>query len=200
MKLVTQAMVFAAQMHDGAVRKGSRIPYIVHPMEAAAIAATVTDDPHVLAATVLHDVMEDCGVSYEELVSRFGSRVADLVREDSQNLGAFANASWGACRREALRKIASAGRELKLIVLSDKLSNIRAIHRDFEREGAQMFRKFNQSDMRAHAWYYRSCTALVRDEFESTPAWRELSTLVEYVFDGVESVEPMDEEEAACAV
>ena len=67
MELVTQAMIFAAEKHDGAVRKASNIPYIVHPMEAAAIAATLTDDQEVLAATVLHDVMEDCGVTFEAI-------------------------------------------------------------------------------------------------------------------------------------
>ena len=41
MTLVTQAAIFAANAHDGATRKGSGIPYIVHPMEAAAIAATI---------------------------------------------------------------------------------------------------------------------------------------------------------------
>ena len=53
MTLVTQAAIFAANAHDGATRKGSRIPYIVHPMEAAAIAATLTDDPQVVAAAML---------------------------------------------------------------------------------------------------------------------------------------------------
>lgn len=197
MTLVTEAMIFAAQMHDGAVRKGSTIPYIVHPMEAAAIAATLTDDPHVIAATVLHDVMEDCGVTHEELEARFGARVADLVREDSQNLGAYARASWGACRHAALRKIKTAGRDLKLIVLSDKLSNIRAMYRDFTRDGIAMFRKFNQSDVRKHAWYYRSCETLIRSEFEDTSAWRELHALIGVVFEGVESVPPEDE---TCAV
>lgn len=45
MTLVTQAVIFAAQAHDGAARKGSEIPYIVHPMEVVAIASTMTDDP-----------------------------------------------------------------------------------------------------------------------------------------------------------
>ena len=53
MTLVTQAVIFAAQAHDGAARKGSEIPYIVHPMEVVAIASTMTDDPHVLAAAAL---------------------------------------------------------------------------------------------------------------------------------------------------
>ena len=53
MTLVTQAVIFAAQAHDGAARKGSEIPYIVHPMEVVAIASTMTDDPQVLAAAAL---------------------------------------------------------------------------------------------------------------------------------------------------
>lgn len=199
MKLVTQAMIFAAQMHDGAVRKGSKIPYIVHPMEAAAIAASLTDDPHILAAAVLHDVMEDCGVSYEELLARFGSRVAELVRADSQNLGAYTHADWCMRKRAAIERLGFASRELKLIVLADKLSNIRAICRDYMREGEAMFQKFNQSDMRLHAWYYRSCAALIRGEFEHTSAWRELNALIEYVFAGVESMEPESGEGEACA-
>ena len=190
MNLVTQAMIFAAGKHDGAVRKGSKIPYIVHPMEAAAIAASLTDDPHLLAAAALHDVMEDCAVSYEELEARFGVRVARLVQADSQGSGKGVREPWGLRKRAAVAKLAQADRELKLIVLADKLSNIRAIYRDYQREGAAMFAKFNQSDMRMHAWYYRSCAALVRDEFEQTSAWRELNALVEYVFDGVQSVEP----------
>ena len=104
MELVTQAMIFAAQKHDGAVRKASRIPYIVHPMEAAAIAASITDDQEILAAAVLHDVMEDCGVSYGELHARFGKRVADLVFEDSNNQGVYASASWNVRKREAVRR------------------------------------------------------------------------------------------------
>ena len=70
MTLVTQAVIFAAQAHDGAARKGSEIPYIVHPMEVVAIASTMTDDPQVLAAAALHDVMEDCGVTFETLSER----------------------------------------------------------------------------------------------------------------------------------
>ena len=194
MKLVTQAMIFAAEMHDGAMRKASNIPYIVHPMEAAAVAASITDDQEVLAATVLHDVMEDCGVSFEELEARFGRRVAELVREDSNNQGAFADANWNARKREAVRRLAVASRELRLIALSDKLSNIRAIYRDYLRDGDGMFLKFNQTDKRRHAWYYRSCAALTKEAYGDTSAWRELNALVEAVFAGTPSDEPQEED------
>ena len=69
MSLVSQADAFAAKAHDGMLRKGTNTPYIVHPREAAAIAASITDDEHVIAAALLHDVMEDCGVTEEELTT-----------------------------------------------------------------------------------------------------------------------------------
>ena len=195
MTLVTQAAVFAAHAHDGATRKGSQIPYIVHPMEAAAIAATLTDDPHVVAAAMLHDVMEDCGVSFEELRARFGERVATLVRDESQSEGPESRASWGRRKREAVRRLARGSRDAKIICLSDNLSNMRAIFRDVGREGDAVFLRFNQHDKRQHAWYYRSCAALMEGELGRTLAWQELSGLIAQVFGGVESLMPEDAEE-----
>ena len=66
--LLNRAIVFAVEKHAGAVRKGTVIPYIVHPLEALAIASSMTDRQEVLVAAVLHDVVEDAGVSRSELV------------------------------------------------------------------------------------------------------------------------------------
>ena len=60
-ELLNRAILFAVRAHDGQRRKGGNIPYILHPLEAAAIAATLTEDEEVLAAAVLHDVVEDTG-------------------------------------------------------------------------------------------------------------------------------------------
>lgn len=92
----------------------------------------------------------------------------------------------------AVKRICGGCRATKIIALSDKLSNMRAISRDFARDGEAMFLKFHQHDKRRHAWYYRSCAAGLRDELGETDAWRELDTLVEQVFDGVESLAPDD--------
>lgn len=200
MTLVTQAAVFAANAHDGATRRGSQIPYIVHPMEVAAIAATMTDDAQVVAAAMLHDVLEDCGVSFEELRARFGERVAQLVRDESQSEGPQTPGPWGARKREAVRRLAQGSRETKIICLSDKLSNMRAIYRDVEREGDAVFQRFHQHDKRKHAWYYRSCASILAGELGDTLAYRELSALIARVFDDVPDVEPEDKEERAHAV
>lgn len=182
MTLLTQAVIFAAVKHDGALRKGTELPYLVHPMEAAAIAASLTDDEELIAAAVLHDVIEDCGVSKQELKERFGARVAQLVFAESQIPQGDPRASWEARKREAVERLGGATREEKLIALCDKLSNMRAISRDYERDGEAIFFKFHQHDKRRHAWYYHRCLELLRDEWGDTDAWQELRSLVLRVF------------------
>lgn len=182
MTLVSQAMIFAAQAHDGMLRKGTDIPYILHPGEVAAIAATLTDDEEVLAAAVLHDVMEDCGVSEAELAQRFGCRVAHLVRSETQERCGDPRATWLVRKQGAVERIARGDRAVKIIALSDKLSNMRAIRRDYDRDGERLFFKFHQHDKALHAWYYRSIAALLEDELGDMQAWQELTEHIEYVF------------------
>ena len=182
MTLVSDAMIFAARAHDGMLRKGTSIPYIVHPAEVAAIAATLTDDPEILAAALLHDVMEDCGVSEAELAERFGARVAQLVKSETQERNGDPAATWLSRKQGAVERIGRGDRAVRIIALSDKLSNMRAIHRDYDRDGERLFFRFHQHDKTLHAWYYRSCAALLREELGGTLAWQELSEHIAYVF------------------
>ena len=83
--MIGEAAAFADKAHKGAFRKGTKIPYITHPMETAVIVSAFTDDEEIIAAALLHDVMEDAGVTREELEDTFGSRVADLVVDESED-------------------------------------------------------------------------------------------------------------------
>jgi (p)ppGpp synthase/HD superfamily hydrolase len=82
MSMIDEAIVFAAQAH-GAIehrRKGSDLPYIAHPIEVMAIVSTVPDHTEaMLAAAVLHDVVEDTDIGLEEIKDRFGIEVMTLV-------------------------------------------------------------------------------------------------------------------------
>ena len=81
--LLDRAVVFAVRAHAGTERRGKGFPYIVHPMEAVEIVATMTNDPELLAAAVLHDTVEDTDVTVEQLRAEFGERVASLVAAES---------------------------------------------------------------------------------------------------------------------
>ena len=78
-QMIQKAAVFAAKAHEGMMRKGSKIPYIYHPMEVALIVAQMTDDPEVIAAAYLHDVLEDTSVTPEELERRKARHLASQV-------------------------------------------------------------------------------------------------------------------------
>lgn len=83
--LMDRAIIFATRAHSGTYRKGTHIPYIVHPIEAAAIVATMTDDPDMIAAAVLHDVVEDTDATAEDIRLFFNDHIAKLVEAESEN-------------------------------------------------------------------------------------------------------------------
>ena len=183
--LLERAVAFAAEAHMGAFRKATRIPYIVHPMEAAAIVATLTDDEEILAAAVLHDVVEDTGHSAEEIREKFGERVARLVLAESENKRTeqSATATWKVRKQETLDFLnGPAMREEKMIALGDKLSNMRQIYRDYSTIEDEVWERFNQKDKAEHEWYYRGILEALRDEFGESLAWKEYRELVEGVW------------------
>ncbi len=179
-----RAVIFAAEKHSGALRKGTNIPYLVHPLEAAAIAATLTDDREILAAAVLHDVIEDTDATVEELKQLFGERVAELVCADSEDKREERPAAetWELRKQETLDFTETASQEEKIIILADKLSNLRAMYRDYLDLGEPFWGRFNQKDKRKHGWYYDGiCERLA--EFAGKPVYEEYRELVGKVFE-----------------
>ena len=184
MELVCEAIVFAAKAHDGMRRKKSQSPYILHPMEAAVIVGTMTDDPHLIAAAALHDVVEDTEISIEEIEEKFGKRVRELVASETEDKRADLppEATWRIRKEESLAVLKNTEDLGVLMVwLGDKLANMRAIYRDFKIEGPGMWQKFNQKDITQQAWYYRSIVTLT-ERLAHTSAWLEYKTLTELVF------------------
>jgi guanosine-3',5'-bis(diphosphate) 3'-pyrophosphohydrolase len=121
-KLLEAASV-AAQRHTGHHRKGDKKePYINHPLEVANLLANVggVDDIDVLIAAILHDTVEDVGVKKEEIVQRFGERVAGIVMEVTDDK------SLPKAERKQLQvdHAPHLSTEAKLVKLGDKISNI----------------------------------------------------------------------------
>jgi myo-inositol-1(or 4)-monophosphatase len=184
MELVSEAIVFAAKAHDGMRRKKSEAPYILHPMEAAVIVGTMTDDQNLIAAAALHDVVEDAGITLEEIKEKFGQRVWELVRSETEDKREELPPAqtWRIRKEESLAVLKNAEDIAVLMVwLGDKLANMRSIYRDFKVEGVQMWQRFNQKDVNEQALYYRSIVNLT-ERLSDTSAWLEYKTLTELVF------------------
>ena len=184
MELVSEAIAFAVKAHDGMRRKKSDIPYILHPMEAAVIVGTMTDDQNLIAAAALHDVVEDAGITIDEIEERFGTRVRELVASETEDKRSDIPPAetWRIRKEESLAVLKNTDDIGVLMVwLGDKLANMRAIYRDFKVEGEAMWQRFNQKDAKEQAWYYRSIANLTA-RLSDTSAWLEYKTLTELVF------------------
>ena len=182
--MVEKAIIFAAKAHEGMFRKGTEIPYIVHPMEAGAIAASVTSDKEIIAAAVLHDTLEDTGTTAEEIENEFGKEVLRLVQSDSEDKREALppEQTWKIRKQETIDYLEKkADKKEKIIALSDKLSNIRAIYRDYQKIGDELWKRFNQKDKNEHAWYYKSFTKALL-ELSETAAYREYCKLTYKIF------------------
>lgn len=185
--LVSEAIVFSVKAHDGMRRRKSEVPYIIHPLEVCAIIGSMTDQQEVIAAGALHDVVEDAGVTIDEIGEKFGARVMELVASETENKREELppEQTWRIRKEESLEKLrATDDIEVLMLWIGDKLSNIRAIYRAFLVEGNQLWNKFHQSDIGVQAWYYRSIMKYT-ERLSDTLAWIEYKTLVEKIF-GVE--------------
>ena len=184
MELVSEAIAFAVKAHDGMRRKKSDAPYILHPMEAAVIVGTMTDDQHLIAAAALHDVAEDAGITLDEIGEKFGDRVRALVASETEDKRADLPPAetWRIRKEESLAVLGNTDDIGVLMVwLGDKLANMRSIYREFKMDGEAMWQRFNQKNVNEQAWYYRSIANLT-ERLSHTSAWIEYKTLTELVF------------------
>ena len=182
-ELLDRAIVFAVHAHTGIERRGKGFPYIVHPMEAVEIVATMTRDQELLAAAVLHDTVEDTDVTIEQIRAEFGDRVAALVASESENkdCGVSKEESWHARKQAAIERLASASLDSKIVALGDKLSNMRAIARDYAMQGDKLWNLFNTKDRKEHEWHYRALAGSL-SELKETFAYKEFEQLINQVF------------------
>ena len=183
--VLDKAIVFAVKAHAGTERRGKGFPYIVHPMEAVEIVATMTTDQELLAAAVLHDTVEDTSVTLDDIRREFGDRVAKLVEEESDVFmdGVNEADSWHARKQAAIDRLSCASRDAKMVALGDKLSNARIIYRDFVQKGDKLWNIFHVTDIKEHEWHYRGLAAALK-ELEGTFAYTEFTDLVEKIFGG----------------
>ena len=183
MTILDKAIIFATEAHSGSFRKGTTIPYILHPVEVASIAARLTDDHEVIAAAVLHDVIEDTDTTKERLEELFGKRITELVCADSEDKREEcpATETWEVRKGETLQSIPDASRDEQIIILADKLSNIRSIYHDYTQIGDELWNRFNMKDKSKHGWYYGGVAERL-DKLTDTNAYKEYVELINKVF------------------
>lgn len=185
-ELLDRAIEFAMVKHAGQERKGTTIPYITHVIEAMEIVSRMTEDEEIRAAAVLHDTLEDTETTKEELIEAFGLRVADLVAAESEDKRKDLpeKDTWLLRKMETIKHLKETSTEVKMLALGDKLSNIRAMTRDYRVKGEELWQKFNVKDPKQQGWYYGALASIFgEDKFlQETPEYKEYAELCAALF------------------
>ena len=150
--MIEKAYKVASEAHEGQKRKSGE-PYIIHPLCVAIILADLELDKETIVAGLLHDVVEDCdGISIDDIRREFGDIVASYVYQESEDK----SKTWVERKGHTIDFLKNrASRNAKIIALGDKLANIRALYRDYNILGEELWERFNMKDKKMQSWYYR---------------------------------------------
>lgn len=156
--LIDRAIELAVKAHEEQKRKGTETAYIIHPFSVAVILAKAGCSDEVIAAGILHDVVEDTRVKLSRIKEEFGDKVASVVEQCTEP---DKRRPWEKRKQHTLDSLKEAGLEVKFVVCADKLHNIRTIVRDYRLVGDREWRRFRRGreDQR---WYYESLVQALR--------------------------------------
>jgi (p)ppGpp synthase/HD superfamily hydrolase len=151
-----EALDYAAEAHNGQLRKGTPNPYLGHLIGVCSLVLDYGGDEDQAIAGLLHDVIEDCGLEHaDRLRNLFGDRVADIVLgcTDGAPDEAGEKAPWRERKEAYLTHLTDADPDTLLVSACDKLHNARAIVADVRAIGPDVFSRF-KAGREGTLWYY----------------------------------------------
>lgn len=150
---IEQAISKAAYAHRHQTRKGSDVPYIVHPFGVMLIASQATADEDTLVACLLHDILEDVPEEYskQQMLRDFGENVVAIVEGVTKN---STLPEWQARQEAYLNNLSERAPDESVIVsCADKIHNLTATLHDHEEIGDTVWQRFNAGKSSQQRWY-----------------------------------------------
>ena len=179
--LIFDAIEYAARAHREHYRKGTKIPYIIHPISVAKILIEYDCAEELIVAGILHDTVEDTDVTLENISRSFGEKVASLVQAASEP---DKSDTWENRKRHTIESLKTAPMDVLLLTCADKLDNIRSIKEDYERFGESVWKRFRRAKD-SQAWYYSALADIFVNRAEGEPGatlFRQFNYEVRQVF------------------
>jgi len=183
---IHQAIYYAGKRHAGQVRKGTSVPYLVHPMEVMGILIENNCSEDVVVAGILHDVIEDTcddndiirDIVRAEIQNKFGEHVLSIVNSESEDK----SKTWKERKQHTIDALADDSFEVQAVCCADKLSNIMSIYADVQSSGEKVWSRFNAPKDNLH-WYYQSVYEhLTKIDETKYPMEKQLGEFVAKVF------------------
>jgi (p)ppGpp synthase/HD superfamily hydrolase len=162
-----EALTYAAHLHAGQLRKGTKIPYVAHLLSVASIALRHGANEDEAIAALLHDAVEDQGgaTTRQEIRRRFGENVAGIV-DGCTDTDATPKPPWRPRKEAYIAHVRNAPASVRLVSAADKLDNARAILADYRQVGEEIWKRFTGGKV-GTLWYYRSIVQAFRENGSS---------------------------------
>ncbi len=154
----SDAVAWASDLHRHQRRKGSDTPYAAHLLSVCALVLENGGAEDEAIAALLHDAVEDCGgrPTADEIRSRFGARVADIV-DGCTDSDETPKPAWRPRKERFIERLEHASDSVRLVCAADKLHNARSVLADWRREGDRVWDRF-AAPRDETLWYYRAVT------------------------------------------
>jgi (p)ppGpp synthase/HD superfamily hydrolase len=162
------ALEWASALHRDQVRAVDRAPFILHPLEVAALLSQTNRDDEVTAAGLLHDVVEQSEAGIDDVRSRFGDRVATIVAAVTEDP---AIEDYGA-RKAALRaQVAEADGDAHVVFAADKVVKVRELRAQAARSPGLL----DEPAWRRRLVHYEHCLEILQAVAADLPFVRQLA-------------------------
>lgn len=179
MNLTIRSISFAAKAHETQYRKATDIPYIAHPYTVGMLLKEAGCKDEVVAAGILHDVVEDSECTLDQIEVEFGAVVANIVKGCSEPDKSL---PWEARKEHTITFLKQASLEVKLVACADKLHNLMSTYHAILADGELVWDRFKRGKEQQE-WYYRNVLASIKENLDQEyPLVKELESHVKKVF------------------
>lgn len=171
------ALVYAAQLHNDQLRKGTDVPYIAHLLAVTSLVLENGGNEDEAIAALLHDAIEDQGggTTREEIRQRFGDAVVAIV-DGCSDTDVMPKPPWRERKEAYIERMSNAPASIRLVSMADKLHNARAILADYREVGESLWERFN-GGKEGTLWYFRSLVKVFAEQ-DRGPLVEELRRVV----------------------
>lgn len=166
--LIEKALRLAARAHRGQTRKDSDLPYITHPAAAALILARHGFPEVVVAAALVHDILEDTAVTPEELENELGPevfKVVEAVSADNEK-----TVPWEERKLRYLKQVRSGSNAVRAVSLADKLHNLECMLIGYPQEGKNFWKHFSRGKEK-QVWFAEELLKVFKETFDHPLVW-----------------------------
>lgn len=179
MEKIFKAIAFAQKAHQGQYRKGTKLPYIVHPLGVMEILSRYQASEDLMISGILHDTLEDTSTTAEEIEKRFGKRIKELVIAATEPEH---DAPWEQRKQHTIDFIKDMEDEdVLLLSCADKLHNLNSMIEDYARIGDELWHRFKRGKD-AQKWYYEALAEAYTQHNLPHPIFKEYTSKVHQFF------------------